>query len=221
VLEAQLWHVLSERERKHAMMFAEQKDFDLVEIIKFLRTFKDEKGKPIIRDSRYETIKKNYQPYLEIYNKNKSSENFANWYYEKMLLGYTYNKTLKDIFSEKRPDLLSVREINQRAKGEEVVFVGRVEDCYEGTSKEKKTKYYKTIASDETGSIKVMIFGDRKEECSKMNNGLPEEGNIVIVRGRKMDEVVFADIIGIQDNKVYTKLSEIKRTIEKEKNLQK
>lgn len=213
VLEAQLWHILTNKERQHALMLGQQKDFDLVEIIKHLKEFKDEKGKPIIKESRYETIKKNYKPYLEIYNQNKSSENFANWYYEKMLLGYTYNKTLKDIFSENRPDLMSIRDVNQLSQGRTVIFVGRIEECNEGVSREKKTKYYRAMVSDEGDSIKTMIFSTKKEECSDMNNGLPKEGNIVVVRGKKMDGVVFADVIGIQDHKVYTRLSEIKKIL--------
>jgi hypothetical protein len=34
----------------------------------------------------------------KIYNQNNKSESFANWYYEKKLMGYTYGKDLKDIF---------------------------------------------------------------------------------------------------------------------------
>ena len=213
VLEAQLWYILTEKEKKHALMLGPQKDFDLIEIIKHLKDFKDEKGNPIIKESRYETLKRNYKPYLEIYNQNRSCENFANWYYEKMLLGYTYNKTLKDIFSENRPDLIAIRDVNQFPQGKSVVFVGRIEECCEGVSREKKTKYYRATISDEGDSIKTMIFSDKKEECASMNNGLPKEGNIVVVRGRKMDGAVFADIIGVQDYKVYTRLSEIKKIL--------
>ena len=71
-------------------------EYDLVEILKYLTKFKDEKGKVVIKESRYGTIKKKYKPYLDIYILNSKSDSFANWYYEKMLLGYTYNKTLKE-----------------------------------------------------------------------------------------------------------------------------
>jgi hypothetical protein len=44
-----------------------------------------------------------------------------------------------------------------------------------------------------------------------MNNILPDEGNIVIVKGRKKGEdTVFADLIAIQDHKIYMKLGEVK-----------
>ena len=209
-LEAQLWNLLTEKEKKYATHFAEEKMYDLVEILKHLRVFKDEKSKVIIKDSRYETIKKKYIPYLEIYQKNSKSENFANWYYEKALLGYTYNRTLMDIFKDKAPNLMSVEEINNLEPNSEVMFIGQVDECWTGVSREKKTKYYKAQISDEVGVVPVMIFSKKMEECTAINNGLPKEKSIVIVKGRKMDGVVFADLIAVQDSKVYTKLSELK-----------
>jgi DNA polymerase III alpha subunit len=181
----------------------------LVEIIKHLREFKNEKSKVIIKDSRYETIKKKYLPYLEIYTKNSQSESFANWYYEKMLLGYTYNKDLKDIFADKRSDLMSVRTVNALAARSQAVFVGQVDDQWRGRSKNGNS-YLKAIVSDESGTTPVMIFSKKMEDCESMNGSLPQKKNIVIVKGSKADGVVFADLIAVQDNKVYTRLSELK-----------
>ena len=209
VLEAQLWNILTVREKRFASQFSERFDHDLVEILKHLRKFEDEKGKVIIKDSRYETIKKKYLPYLEIYTKNSKSESFANWYYEKMLLGYTYNKTLKDIFSSKREGLLSVRTVNELPARDRAVFIGQVDEHWKGKSK-NGNKYYKAFISDETATIPVMIFNDKMDDCESLNNGFPQKKNIVIVKGTKADGVIFADLISVQDNKVYTKLSELK-----------
>lgn len=132
VLEAQLWNLLTAKEKKHAMNLGEQHKYDLVEVLKFLMRFRDEKNKVVVKESRYETIKKKYKPYLSIYMLNSKAENFANWYYEKMLLGYTYNKSLRDIFSEKRHDLISVREIEELPSRANTVLVGRVEDTWGG-----------------------------------------------------------------------------------------
>lgn len=209
VLEAQLWHILTVTEKKYASHFAKKFDYDLVEIIKYLREFKNEKGKVVIKESRYGTIKKKYVPYLEIYTKNSQSESFANWYYEKMLLGYTYNKDLKDIFAEKRSNLMSVRTVNALEARSKAVFVGQVDDQWRGRSKNGNS-YLKAIISDESGTTPVMIFSKKMEDCEAMNGSLPQKKNIVIVKGSKADGVVFADLISIQDNKVYTKLSELK-----------
>ena len=211
VYEAQLWNLLTDKEKTHCLGLGPKHDYDLVNVVKDLTSLKDEKGKLIVKETRLITIKKKSEPYKEIYTQNRKSESFANWYYEKSLLGYTYNKTLKDIFSSKGLKLLGVREVAGLPKENEVFFVGVVEEAVTGVSREKKTKYLRCNVSDETGSMKVMIFSKKMEECEALNNGLPKEKNIVIVKGRKFDEVVFADLISVQDHEVYTKLSDLKK----------
>ena len=127
VYEAQLWSVLTKREKKVAIPLAEKYDYDLVKVVKHMIDTKNEKGKALIVASRYETIKRRCAEYKEIYMKNKTSEAFANWYYEKHLLGYTYGKTLK-----------VVADVEDSAEGNRVVFVGRVDGKpYSGVSKNK------------------------------------------------------------------------------------
>tara|TARA_Y100000593_G_scaffold30239_2_gene59948 strand:- start:2705 stop:5290 length:2586 start_codon:yes stop_codon:yes gene_type:complete len=214
VYEAQLWSVLTDREKNLAIPLAEEFDFDLVAVVKHLSEKTDAKGKEVIKASRMETIRKKITPYKEIYNINKVSENFANWYYEKNLLGFTYNVSLHDIFSKQRRGLCYINTVNEMAEGSSCAFIGRIEDKpYSGVSRGKKTPYLKIFVGDETGSTKVMIFSQKMADCKRENGGVyPKENQIVIVRGRKMDEVVFADAIGVQDNKVYTKLSELKNS---------
>jgi hypothetical protein len=81
-----------------------------------------------------------------------------------------------------------------------------------GTSRTaRKSKYAKYQISDESGIMKVMIFNESLEDCKSLNNGLPQEGDIVIMSGvRKGDDAVFANLIAIQQNVIYTKLSELK-----------
>jgi len=213
VLEAQLWNILTAKEKKYAISFAEQFDYDLIRIIKHLNTFTDEKNKVIIKSSRLDTIKSKYEPYLKIYNQNSKSESFANWYYEKRLLGYTYEKTLKDIFIEKRENLLSINEIYDEELNSKVAFVGEILDVYSGVSKsEKKTKYLRLKIADETGEITTLLFNDKIDNCKTLNgNKNPEEKNIVIVKGIKKEDCIFADLVAIQDHQIYMKLSEIKK----------
>lgn len=214
VYEAQLWSILTPREKKMAIPIAHEHEYDLVRVVKNLKESSDSKGKPLIKDTRVATIRKKCQRYKEIYDINKKSERFANWYYEKHLLGYTYNVSLIDIFSRQGRDLTNVRDVVETPEGSNVTFIGQVEDKpYQGVSRPpKKTPYLKLFVGDETQSIKVMIFSGKMEECREMNNGFPKEGQIVIVRGRKMDDVVFADAIGIQDNTVYTRLADLTKS---------
>lgn len=213
VLEAQLWNILTTKEKKYAISFAEQFDYDLIKIIKHLNIFTDEKNKLIVKSTRLDTIKSNYEPYLKIYNQNSKSESFANWYYEKRLLGYTYEKTLREIFIEKRENLLTINEINDLPLNSKIALVGEVIDVYFGISKsEKKTRYLRLKIADETGEISVLLFNDKIDNCKTLNgNKNPEEKNIVIVKGIKKEDCIFADLIAIQDHQIYMKLSEIKK----------
>ena len=212
VLEAQLWNILNTKEKKYAISFADQFDYDLIRIIKHLNTFTDEKNKVIIKDARLDTIKNKYEPYLKIYNQNNKSESFANWYYEKKLLGYTYEKSLRDIFSQKRENLISLYQSNEQPLNTKIAFVGQVSDVYSGISKsEKKTRYMRFKISDETSDSTVLLFNDKIDSCKTLNgNKHPEKGNIVIIKGIKREDCIFADLIAIQDHKIYMKLSEIK-----------
>jgi len=212
VLEAQLWNILNSKEKKFCISFGEKYDYDLIKIIKHLNNFKDETNKVVIKDSRLETIKKRYEPYLSIYNQNSKSENFANWFYEKKLLGYTYEITLKDIFNEKNANLEFIKNISSESLNLKVGIIGEIEDMYSGISKnEKKTRYQRLKISDETGSMNVLIFNDRIDEMKNINGNKPfEKGNIVIAKGVKKEDCIFADIVAIQDQKIYMKLSELK-----------
>jgi DNA polymerase-3 subunit alpha len=212
VLEAQLWNILSLKEKKFCISFGEKYDYDLIKIIKHLNKFKDEKNKIVIKDSRLDTIKKKYEPYLNIYNQNSKSESFANWYYENRLLGYTYEKTLRDIFSDKRENLRSISEILDIEIGAKVAFVGEIIDIYNGTARnEKKTRFLRAKIGDETKQIDVLLFNNFIDNNKALNNKNYEKKNIVIVKGTKKENAVFAEIIAIQDQKIYMKLSELKK----------
>ena len=210
VYEAQLWNILTEKEKLLCMKYSEGSDYDLVALVNALSEKKDDKGTPVIRESRIQTIKKKCAPYKDIYSQNRKSESFANWYYEKHLLGYTHGRELRDIFKDKRPGLTSIKDIEESNKGRRVEFIGIVEEKpYSGSSK-NGNKYCGMLISDETGFMKALIFKDKLEQCKNMNDGLPKEKNIVIVKGTKVDEAVFADLIAVQTNKIYTKLSDLK-----------
>lgn len=213
VLEAQLWNILTSKEKKYVISLANKFDHDLIKIIKYLNTFKDEKNTIVIKDQRLNTIKSKYEPYLQIYNQNNKSENFANWYYENKLLGYTYNKSLKDIFIEKRDGLKQISDISQEPINSKVVLVGQVEEIFSGISKnEKKTRYVRLKISDETGSINVLLFNDNIENNKLLNNSKNyEDGNIVIVKGIKKDDCLFGDLVAIQDHQIYMKLNDLKK----------
>ena len=209
VYECQLWNILTRKEKNYVLRMAESHNYDLVDIVRKLVNFKGDDSKPVIKDSRIGTIKKKAAPYKQIYELNSKSESFANWYYEKKLLGYTYGITLRDIWSRHKHNLMNIVLIPDLDDNDAVCFIGTVEEAFSRVSK-NGNKYLKMVVSDETAIIDCMIFNKNMEECETRNNGLPKEGNIVIIKGRKKEDVVFAHAVGVQDQKVYTKLSELK-----------
>ena len=212
VYEAQLWNILTEREKVMALKIGKDNNYDLVSIVKKLNTSKNEKGKTFIKDSRMETIKKKCEKYKEIYEMNRKSESFANWYYEKSLLGYTYGKTLQDIFSKDIQEILNMRQVDETPVQHHVSFVATVDEKpITGVSRAKGTRYFKVKCSDEYGSFNVLMFNDKIDNCRVSNGKLPSENQIVYIKGRRMEDAIFADVITIQNNKVYTKLSDLKK----------
>jgi DNA polymerase-3 subunit alpha len=217
VYEAQLWNILKEKEKQAAITLGPKLGYKLAEIVRKLSSeIKDEKGKPLIKESRLGTIKKHTIKYKEIYNQNKTCEAFANWWYEKKLLGYVTHTRLIDIFIDKKSTLIPVAEAQELPDRSRCDFIGYVDENPSlGTSRTaRRSRYAKYSISDESGTIKTMIFNDSLETCKSLNNGLPKEGDIVIVCGvRKGDDAIFADTIAIQQNVIYTKFSEFKAEV--------
>ena len=214
VYEAQIWSILTAREKRWVLDFGEEYDYDLVKIVKHLTVFKADKDKPIIKESRIGTIQKRSDLYKKIYEINNKSQVFANWYYENLLLGYTYGKTLIDIYQPLKPNdsLMTGRQVDEADINERICFVGVVKEVYSGTSK-NGNDYLRIYIADETSQVKIMIFNKKMDNTIHLNfNGkLPEKEEIVQVSGVKKDEVVFADNISPQPNKVYTKLAEVRK----------
>jgi len=216
VYEAQLWNILTKREKKHVMLISDKNDFDLVEIVRGpLLKMKDDKNKEVVKPSRFETIKRKCEPYKKIYEINSKSENFANWFYENNLLGYTHGLSLKSIFAEQRKyrSLMDMVEMEEVPSGSFVSFIGKVEGKPHASVSKNGNRYFKMDAGDETGTIRVMIFKEKMEKCREMNNGFPKEKDVVIVKGTKNDDVIFANEITVPKNKIYSKLSDIEKDI--------
>ena len=207
--EAQLWSIMTKTEKKYAIPLAEEYDYDLVKVVKYMTTAKNEKGKELIKGSRLQTITKKCQKYQDIYNHNRTNESFTNWYYEKELLGYTYGKTLFDIFSAERRGLAHIETITNMSERTRCVFVGRIEEDPISRSSKAGNRYGKFSIGDETAKIDVLIFKEKLDQCKELNGGLPKAGEIVVVKGTKMDEPVFADIISVQSRAVM-KYAELK-----------
>jgi DNA polymerase-3 subunit alpha len=217
VLEAQVWNTLTEKEKPEVIKYAERFNYDLFEIIKFLAKTLNEKGKTtIIRESRLQTIRNKYKPFKEIYDKNNSHQRFADWFYEKTLLGYSYSNTLYKIFQKEVPDLVEIKHLKDGYQEQIVKFVGIVDKSIKKKSANGKN-YIKFIVSDEYGNkVNTLVFDNQIEDLELKNDGIiPKENNIVIAKGRMKDGgSLFAWEVLSQDWKIYMKLGELKENKE-------
>lgn len=216
VLEAQSFNILTDREKRLFCSLGEKYNYDVLKTIHDCVKNKQvgDDNKPIMSEKRFQTFKQKYAGYREIYDKNSKYPKFANWYFETKLLGYSYSQIIKDIFSEQSAErYVNCMTFNALDINENVRMVGVVKDCYRKKSA-NGNKYAKLEIADETGKIKAMLLDSRQKlrltEYLENGNKLPKEENIVIVTGKKGEDILFVDKLAILDEKIYMKLSEIK-----------
>jgi DNA polymerase III alpha subunit len=167
-----------------------------------------------MKESRYNTLKKKYEPYKKIYHKNSKSQSFANWYFERELLGFSYSSRLANIFShedKKAHDSLYFKSLDSR-RSSKYIFVVTF-------SKKEKSRngnlYIKLEVEDEHGSLEaILVDNSRERKCSNYlaNNPVPKEGNIVTLNGSKTPdgESIFINNLKIIDEMIYMNLRDLK-----------
>lgn len=216
VLEAQSFNILTDREKRLFCSLGDKYNYDILKTIHDCVKNKQvgDDSKPIMNDKRFQTFKQKYEGYREIYDKNSKYPKFANWYFETKLLGYSYSQIIKDIFHENSAErYVNCMTFNSLDINENVRMVGVVKDCFRKKSA-NGNKYAKLEIADETGKIQAMLLDSsqkaRLTEYLDNGNKLPKEESIVIVTGKKGQDILFIDKLAILDEKIYMKLSEIK-----------
>jgi DNA polymerase III subunit alpha len=217
VLEAQLWNILSEKERVYCLEHGAAHNFDLIEMVKSIMSWIGNNGKPIARQgskqNRLDTINKHYQKYQTIYTLNTKNEKLANWFYERNILGYSYSMTLKEVFSEDCPQLTPINEFNNIDDKSSVIMVGIVNDIRNATSKNNK-KYSKIKIDDGTGVLECFVFDNKGGEPGvrtvlKSKNKFPKINSICAFSGVKYQDIFIIKNCQMQDHKIAMKLSDI------------
>lgn len=216
VLEAQSFNILTDREKRLFCSLGEKYNYDILNTVHDCVKNKQigDDNKAIMNDKRFQTFKQKYSGYREIYDKNSKHPKFANWYFETKILGYSYSQIIKDIFSEESSErYVNCMTFNSLDMNENVRMVGVVKDCFRKKSA-NGNKYAKIEIADETGKIKAMLLDSRQKarltEYLDNGNKLPKEESIVIITGKKGEDILFVDKLAILDEKIYMKLSEIK-----------
>jgi len=212
VLEAQVFNLLTDREKRIFIKIGDKYNYDILNSIHDCVTnnLLGEDKKPIMKDSRFATLKSKYSSYKKIYDQNKNYEDFANWYFEKTLLGFSYSKNLVDCFN-KTLNLNQTFKFHEFSLNSKNKYIGCVEDVFYGKSK-KGNDYMKIVLGDEFGSINAIMVDGRNKNLTKyqLNNKIPEKNNIVIAYGSKGEDVLFLEELSIVDEKIYMKMSDLK-----------
>jgi DNA polymerase III alpha subunit len=179
-------------------------------MVKDIQKWVKPNGKPFAAATRFNTIQKKYQPYKEIFLKNKEFPSLVDWFYEKKVLGYSYSTNLRKIFSDE-DDLVNCNECNNNLyENDKVHIVGEVIEKMKGRSKKSDKKYLKLTIADESGKTTCMLYGEKVEQYLQHNEE-PNEKSIVLIEGRKGRDIVWLDRMSIQDYKVYMKMGDIRK----------
>ncbi len=214
VLEAQTFNILTDREKRNLLELGKSYDYDIITSIHDVKTqdMVGDDNRVIFKDKRFETFKKKYKPYKEIYEMNKVHNKYANWYFEEKLLGYSYSYNIREIFTYGQDfhSADAVKDLEPRAR---VKFVGSLTDIIKRTSR-NGNKYARLTMQDETGVLEGLFLDSEREGrlTDYLDSGkkLPNKGDVVIVFGSKGDDIVFLEKIVPLKDKIYMKLSELK-----------
>lgn len=215
VLEAQAFNLLTDREKRNFYALGKKHEFRLLKSIAAVKneqTIGDD-GRVIMAEKRFQTFKKKFDLYKNIYDKNKKYESFANWFFENKLLGYSYTSRLKNIFQNEVASFKDSICFHALEKDSRERFIGTVTDVLKRKS-QNGNSYVKVSLADEVGSMQGIMgdFGNRLKLSKYLEKGntIPEKGNILSIIGRKGDDILFIDDMNILDHKIYMKLSELK-----------
>ena len=216
VLEAQTFNSLTDREKRNFAAIGEKYDFDILESISAAvkESLIGDDNKKIFSEKRFQTFKNKYAPYKEIYEKNRKHLKFANWHFESKLLGYSYSQNIREIFkNEIGGDLVSADTISDQENNSIVRFVGTVNDVVSRTSA-SGNKYARIEAADETGNVTALFLDSAREAKYslhvKSGKAMPKKGSIVILIGKKSNDIMIVDKLSLLEDKIYMKLSEVK-----------
>ena len=215
VLEAQVFNILTDREKRNFVELGEKFDYRLLNSVVAARdeSIIADDGRPLFKESRFQTFRKKYEPYKKIYTKNSKSQEFANWYFENQLLGYSYSSNLRSVFSSNgKSTFLNSLEYEAMDKRSNGRMIGIVQDSFVRISR-NGNKYMKVELADEFGIIQCMLCnskrGDKLDEFLK-RNPMPEKNNIVAVYGSKGDDALFLEDVKVMDEKIYMKFADIR-----------
>jgi DNA polymerase III alpha subunit len=214
VLEAQAFNLLTDREKRNFVQLGPKFNYDILNSIASVKkeNWPADDGRPLMKDSRFQTFKRDYDKYRQIYDKNKEHLVFANWFFERKYLGYSHSNEIKKVFQDTK-NLVNSLELKSIEQNDRVKYVGVVTDCVSRTSR-AGNKYMRVEIQDDYGKINFMMTNNRRSATldNYLNEGgkKPKEGQIVFIYGTKGEDIIFGEKITILDEKIYTRFADLK-----------
>lgn len=210
VLEAQAYNLLTDREKREIGMVAKDYDHDvLIAIADIIKTGRNNaQGKPIMKESRFETFKSKFQKYKDLYEENIKCQDLTQWWFENELLGYSYSKKLKDCFDEQ--GLITIKEAKNKDVGSSYKIVAKILEKRVRISK-KDNRYLSLEMEDDEGRGYFLFM---ENESGRLQSFLDKnsltKGDLVIVYGQTADDLFFVSKIKKVEKKVFTKIRDLK-----------
>lgn len=197
-LHAQLYNLLTGKNEKTLVKrYASEYHDDLLALLKGIATKRDEKGKPLIKDSRLETLRRDYADYWKVYQANAKNERLTCYLSERFYLGFSFTSSLNEIFNERVVGLLPIKAVLKGVPGNQVKFVAFIGEGKMMVSA-KGAQYWRFIAYDDESTATVLLHGDeRVEACRSYNGDIPTVGSIVTISASlsKDGKVLFAESV--------------------------
>lgn len=220
LLEFQLFKLLTDGERRKVLDIGPEYGFNLLRTVTEMTRKNDAKGKPFIKASRFDTIKKHFTPHKAVYEENAKHVDFGKWWFERQLLGFAYSTSLHKIFTNAGvTGLVDIGTVPHIEEGERLATCGEVVkgSLHKGKSRAKGTPYLKFDLNDNLGTSRVMLFetkgGANISLCEEMNGRLPREGDAVVVEGSKKGDCIFAQRVSVENLKVFSRFAQLSEKI--------
>ena len=217
VMEAQVFNLLTDSEKPYILQLGAEFNYDLFKLLKAVvkEVRKRENGKtPIVKESRYETIKKKSENYLKIYQMNVKNERLANWFFENKLLGYVYSSTLYSIMKDEIEGLSPLDSFDSFENDDKVICAGLVVEAQNTKSKQGKKMFRMTI-EDGNKQLTTIFFDKPFEKWIENHTDkkgefqLPKKEDLVYIVGKKSNDIIFLTSMTTLEGKVYLKLSDL------------
>ena len=214
VMEACLWNLLTTREHNRCLEYGAKYNYSLIDLVKALNEkIFDNNGKPIIKDSRRQTLRRDFAPYNEIYKNNSKNDKLSSFFYEKKLIGFSYSTTLYELFKPVCADLSTITEFSGGLNDEYYKLIGEVVEVKQDVSK-NGNKYLRVKIENDDGEVMLFLFDGkygRIQDHEETNGEIVTEGSIVIANGRKKESSLFADYISKQEYLIIDKISQVEK----------